>query len=84
MWHYVYILENNQGRQYVGSTNDVKKRLSKHNKGDVSHTAKFRPWEIRFACSFPKKEQALGFEKYLKSRSGTMFRYRHLVQNKTP
>ena len=32
MWHYVYILENNEGRQYVGSTRDVRKRLVKHNK----------------------------------------------------
>ncbi|TSC60630.1 MAG: excinuclease ABC subunit C domain-containing protein [Candidatus Peregrinibacteria bacterium Greene0416_62] len=81
MWHYVYVLENNQGRQYVGSTRDVKKRLAKHNKGDVPHTSKFCPWELRFACVFPTTEQALIFEKYLKSGSGTMFRYRHLVPN---
>lgn len=82
MWHYVYVLENNQGRQYVGSTQDVKKRLAKHNHGEVSHTSKFKPWELKFACAFPSKEQALVFEKYLKSDSGTMFRYRHLVQNR--
>ena len=83
MWHYVYILENKKGRQYVGSTSDVKKRLTKHNKGDVPHTSKFRPWVLRFACSFPTKEQALVFEKYLKSGSGTMFRYRHLLPKKS-
>ena len=81
MWHYVYILENNEGRQYVGSTQEVKRRLEKHNNGEVSHTSKFRPWELKFACSFQTKELALTFEKYLKSGSGTMFRYRHLVQN---
>ncbi len=79
MWHYVYILENKEGRQYVGSTHDVKKRLMKHNKGDVPHTSKFRPWELCFASAFPTMEDALVFEKYLKSGSGTMFRYRHLV-----
>jgi putative endonuclease len=81
MWHYVYILKNKEGRQYIGSTKDVKRRLLRHNKGDVSHTAKFRPWELKFACSFPSKKQSLVFEKYLKSGSGTMFRYRHLVPN---
>lgn len=82
MWHYVYILENEEGHQYVGSTHDLKQRVIKHNKGDVSHTAKYRPWILKFACSFPTKEQALVFEKYLKSGSGTMFRYRHLVHKK--
>jgi len=82
MWHYVYILENQEGRQYVGSTQDVRKRLAKHNNGEVPHTSKFKPWELKFACSFPTKEQALVFEKYLKLGSGTMFRYRHLVPNK--
>ncbi|MBU2259725.1 GIY-YIG nuclease family protein [Patescibacteria group bacterium] len=82
MWHYVYILENKKGRQYVGSTQDVKKRLLKHNIGEVPHTSKYRPWKLKFACSFSTKQQALVFEKYLKSGSGTMFRYRHLVSNK--
>ena len=82
MWHYVYILENKEGRQYIGSTQNVERRLAKHNQGEVSHTSKFKPWELKFACSFPSKQHALTFEKYLKSGSGTMFRYRHLVPNR--
>ena len=81
MWHYVYVLENNEGRQYVGFTENLKKRLEKHNNGEVLHTSKYRPWQLKCACSFPTKEQAVSFEKYLKSGSGTMFRYRHLVLN---
>lgn len=82
MWHYVYILENSEGRQYVGSTENIEKRLEKHNRGEVSYTSKFKPWILAHASSFPTKEQALIYEKYLKSGSGTMFRYRHLVSNK--
>lgn len=82
MWHYTYILENERGQQYVGSTSNLKERLKKHNKGDVSYTAKFRPWKLAHAATFPTKQQALTYEKYLKSGSGTMFRYRHLVPNK--
>jgi len=82
MWHYVYVIENEEGRQYVGSTQAVKERLQKHNNGGVSHTSKFKPWDLKFVCSFPNKKQALAFEKYLKSGSGTMFRYRHLVPNR--
>ncbi|MFH0770766.1 MAG: GIY-YIG nuclease family protein [Candidatus Peregrinibacteria bacterium] len=82
MWHYVYVLENAEGRQYVGSTSNVELRLAKHNHGEVSHTSKFRPWKLAHASSFPSKGQALAYEKYLKSGSGTEFRYRHLVPNK--
>ncbi|MFH1348955.1 MAG: GIY-YIG nuclease family protein [Patescibacteria group bacterium] len=81
MWYYVYILENKTGRQYVGSTENISKRIKHHNKGSVPHTSKYRPWMLKFAASFPSKEQAITFEKYLKSGSGTMFRYRHMVPN---
>jgi putative endonuclease len=82
MWHFVYVLENNDGRQYVGSTHNLEQRLNTHNRGEVISTSKFRPWKLAHAASFPTIEQSLAYEKYLKSGSGTMFRYRHLVPNK--
>ena len=82
VWHYVYILENGIGRQYVGSTENVKSRLQKHNKDEVPHTSKYKPWNLVHASMFPTKKQALEYERYLKSGSGTMFRYRHLVKNR--
>lgn len=43
---YVYILvsDTKPERYYVGLTDDLDARLAKHNKGDISHTAKYRPW----------------------------------------
>lgn len=80
--HHVYILRNGQDRQYVGSTTNVAKRLEKHNHGEVMHTSKFKPWKLVHVSSFPTKELAIQFEKYLKSGSGTIFRYRHLAEKK--
>jgi predicted GIY-YIG superfamily endonuclease len=39
---YVYILRSVSGDQYyVGITEDLRNRLSRHNAGDVPHTAKY-------------------------------------------
>jgi len=59
-------------------TSDLKTRLAKHNKGDVSHTSKFLPWELRTYIAFSTREQAAEFERYLKSGSGRAFASRHL------
>ncbi len=82
MWHYVYVIENDYGRQYVGHSDNIQNRLIEHNKGNVRSTAKFRPWRIAHAASFPREELAIAYERYLKSGSGTTFRHRHLVPDK--
>lgn len=46
MWYYVYILQNQEGRQYVGFTQNIHARLLRHNSGEVLSTAKFKPWTI--------------------------------------
>jgi predicted GIY-YIG superfamily endonuclease len=76
---YVYILESNHepAHFYVGSTQDLKTRLQKHNAGDVLHTSKFRPWRIKTAIAFTDRERAIAFEKYLKSGSGRAFSKKH-------
>ena len=78
-YYYVYILVriDHLDTHYVGRTEDLEKRLAKHNKGDCSHTAKHRPWKIETATAFTSLEKAVAFEKYLKSGSGREFSRRH-------
>jgi len=73
--YYVYILQSKvfPDQIYKGSTENLIKRLAKHNAGEVSHTSKFRPWKIVWYCAFEQKEQSLKFEKYLKTASGIAF-----------
>ena len=66
----------------MGITENIDNRLEKHNRGEVISTSKFCPWKLAHAASFPTKQQALTYERYLKSGSGTMFRYRHLVPDR--
>jgi predicted GIY-YIG superfamily endonuclease len=79
-YHYVYTLESlsKSDEIYTGQTQDLKQRLNLHNSGQVPHTAKFTPWQIRSATAFRSKERALAFEGYLKSGSGRAFLKRHL------
>ena len=76
---YAYILRSlsNPEQRYIGSTSDLRSRLAKHNKGDVPHTAKFRPWKVEAYFAFETQEKASSFEQYLKSGSGHAFAKRH-------
>ena len=76
---YVYVLESlhEQGRFYVGITEDLKSRLKEHNAGEVFHTTKFKPWKLKNYIAFDDHKKAHEFEKYLKSGSGRAFTKRH-------
>ena len=72
---YVYILQSLADTEhfYTGITDDLKARLSTHNSGAVTHTAKYRPWRIKTYIAFSDQGRASAFEKYLKSGSGRAF-----------
>ena len=77
---YVYILrsENDLSRHYTGITDDIEKRVTKHNAGRVSHTSKYAPWNLQTYIAFSDDEKAQDFEKYLKSGSGRAFAKKRL------
>lgn len=77
---YVYILRSLEypERHYVGVTGDLRSRLKRHNAGEVSHTSKYIPWEIKTYVAFTDEKQAFAFEKYLKSASGRAFATKRL------
>jgi putative endonuclease len=76
---YVYILESHDSEHfYVGITDDVPGRLTKHNAGEVPHTSKYRPWRLKTYVAFSDEKQAFEFEKYLKSGSGRAFAKKRL------
>jgi predicted GIY-YIG superfamily endonuclease len=82
--HYVYILrsQTHPNQTYIGSTTDLKKRLSEHNAGKSTHTNKFKPWHLHSYIALPEKPLAEKLERYLKTGSGRVFAKRHLQQQK--
>ena len=77
---YVYILQTqaNPPHFYTGFTENLDSRFAHHNSGGDPHTAQYRPWRIKTAIAFTDREQALAFERYLKSPSGRAFAKKRL------
>jgi len=58
------------GRIYVGFTQNVLKRLSKHNLGKTKSTKGYRPWELIYTEEVETREEARNLEKHYKSGFG--------------
>ena len=67
--YYAYILhsERHPDRRYVGFTRDLKGRLADHSTGKNPSTQHGRPWHLTFYAAFEQKDDALEFERYLKT-----------------
>jgi len=79
--YYVYILLCSDNRTYIGCTDDLKDRLKRHNKGNISATKLRLPVKLLSYFAFSNKYIAFNFEKYLKSGSGRAFLKKHDLIN---
>jgi predicted GIY-YIG superfamily endonuclease len=79
--YYVYVIKSvkHPSQIYIGYTGNVETRLTNHNKGQVPHTSKFKPWKVVVHMTFENKKKAMSFEKYLKSGSGRQFLRKHFL-----
>ncbi len=67
----LYILENDKGKHYVGITKlDPKKRLLKHNRGEVYSTKLGTLWSIIYFQEYKDYGKARQREKQIKSWHG--------------
>ena len=69
MVYYVYFiktLDTYRGKTYVGYTNNLFKRLDKHNSSLGAKSTKGYKWEIIYKKRFYSKTKALSFEYKLK------------------
>ncbi len=70
-FHYVYVLRSLlDGRFYMGSTKDLKKRLELHNSGAIRSTNPRRPFELVFYEAYRNEHDAKRRESYLKTAKG--------------
>ncbi|MDO8885922.1 GIY-YIG nuclease family protein [Candidatus Oleimmundimicrobium sp.] len=72
--YYIYILISNyDNKLYVGFTNDLKRRLKQHNRGQVNSTKGRRPLKLVYKEVCETKKAAIERERYLKSGCGQEF-----------
>ncbi len=68
MSFYVYILESlKTGRYYVGQTEDLEKRLSRHNSSVNKATKSGVPWNLKWWKAFDTRSESVREEKVLKA-----------------
>lgn len=72
MW-YVYFLELANGDMYVGSTDDLRRRLASHQSGQVRSTKAHLPAALKSYIAVPTETNARELERYFKSGSGKAF-----------
>ncbi len=71
MSSHVYILRSvRRDRYYIGSSENVDKRVKEHNRGRVKSTKAYRPYVVVHTEIYLSKTDALRRERYLKSPSG--------------
>ncbi len=71
MPYWVYVLRSYTAkRRYVGQTDDLERRVARHNDGKVFSTAPYRPWMLLHAEQFSTRSEAMRRERFLKSGQG--------------
>jgi putative endonuclease len=70
MNHFYVLLSEKDGRLYKGSTSNLDKRFSDHNRGRVEATKNRRPLQLLYTEEFVTYAEALAREKYTKTLRG--------------
>jgi putative endonuclease len=66
--YYVYFLKSTGTRWiYIGTTNNLNRRLAEHNNGKSIFTSKRGPWELIYFEAYKDERDAIAREKSLKN-----------------
>ncbi|HYB57705.1 MAG TPA: GIY-YIG nuclease family protein [Alphaproteobacteria bacterium] len=78
MW-YVYFLQLNNGDVYVGSTNDLRRRVLSHEQGHVPSTKAHMPCTLKSYVAVKSEAHPRALERYFKSGSSKAFAKKRLL-----
>jgi putative endonuclease len=84
MAYWVYVLQSEKAhRRYVGHTDNLAARLTRHNLGLVFSTAPYRPWRLVYSEKLETRSDAMKQERFLKSGQGREF-IREILSRQSP
>jgi predicted GIY-YIG superfamily endonuclease len=69
----VYVLKDSKGNFYKGMTNNLKRRIAEHRRGETKTTKKMNGLEVVYKEEFSDKNEARKRELYFKSSAGRRF-----------
>lgn len=70
--YYVYVMKSRVDNElYIGSTNDLKRRLEEHNNAEGRSTVARRPFELLYYEAYKDERDARKREKALKLRGNS-------------
>jgi putative endonuclease len=76
---YVYVIKSREGRTYIGSTENVEKRLKQHNaKSNRGWTNRFHEWQEVYREEYETRLDARRRERELKKMRGSK-KYKELT-----
>ncbi|HAG27503.1 TPA: hypothetical protein DCG61_01835 [Patescibacteria group bacterium] len=77
--YYVYFLKSiKDGKLYIGSTPDLKKRFRQHQQGQSKATKSRRPFKLIYYEAYSHKDDAKAREKFYKTGWGKNHMNKHL------
>ena len=81
--YYVYVLENKEGKHYIGSCQDIELRLIRHNQNSVRSTKNTGPFQLIHKEEFVTRLEARRRENELKSCKGNA-KFKNIIKNTSP
>jgi predicted GIY-YIG superfamily endonuclease len=80
MMGYIYILKSQKDNNlYIGSTNDLRRRLSQHNSAEVDSTKGRIPFTLEAYVAVKNKAKAIELEQHFKTGSGKVILQKRIL-----
>ena len=74
MPYFVYIIQSEKDESYyIGSTQDLDKRLVRHNQGRSKYTKSKIPWKLVYHEDYPDRSSAMKREQEIKRRKSRAY-----------
>jgi putative endonuclease len=83
-WYAYALVTQRHDFIYVGSTNNVERRLEEHNEGRVQSTKPYRPLSLGAYIAVPSERRARELEAYLKKGSGKAILRNRILADEVP
>jgi len=68
--YWVYVLQLDDGRRYVGHTNNLERRLREHQEGRSPFTRRHKPKQLLYYEKYDSRSDAMKREKFFKGGKG--------------